>query len=66
MLLRKAAKDCIFRLKLRNVMAMLKNVENEMKNTDPNSEDFDHLMQEKIHLDTAKKAIAKYFGTVIL
>jgi hypothetical protein len=41
-------------------------VESEMKTTDPNSEAFEHLMQEKIHLDAAKKAIAKYFGTVTL
>ncbi|MDZ4752723.1 MAG: DNA primase [Flavobacteriales bacterium] len=66
MLLRKAAKDCIFRLKLRKVMQNSKNIIKEMEEAGDNQEKLAELLSEKILLDKARSEIAKYFGSVVL
>lgn len=66
MLLRKAAKDCIFRLKLKKVIQMQLAIEKELKRDDLSEEEIDHLLSEKKFYDHAKLAIAKYFGSVII
>lgn len=66
LLLRKAAKDCIFRLKLRKVMKMLREIEAQLRKADLPEEEIDILLHEKKALDTVKVQIAKYFGTVTL
>lgn len=66
MLLRKAAKDCIYRLKLRKVMSMIRDIENELGAHPKDDEKIDNLQREKIMLDRAKVELAKYFGTVVV
>jgi len=66
MLLRKAAKDCIFRLKLRKVMQNSNNIIKEMEEAGDNQEKLAELLSEKILLDKARSEIAKYFGSVVL
>ncbi|MDZ4822824.1 MAG: DNA primase [Flavobacteriales bacterium] len=66
MQLRKAAKDCIYRLKLRKVMSMIRDIEKELEEHHKDEEKSDHLQQEKMMLDKAKVELAKYFGTVVV
>jgi hypothetical protein len=66
MLLRKAAKDIVFRLKLRKVMQNSKIIITEMEAAGDDVEKLNALMAEKIMLDKARTEIAKYFGSVIL
>lgn len=66
MLLRKAAKDSIFRLKLKKVLQMQLEIEKELKRNDLSHEEIDHLLNEKKYYDYAKLEIAKYFGSVII
>jgi DNA primase len=66
MLLRKAAKDIVFRLKLRKVMQNSKHIIREMEEAGDDVEKLNALMAEKILLDKARTEIAKYFGSVIL
>lgn len=65
MQLRKAAKDCIFRLKLRKVLKMMKEIENEIEITSDENQ-LDALIREKMMLNVAKVEIAKYFGSAII
>ncbi len=65
MQLRKAAKDCIFRLKQRKVMKMIDEVEKEIEITS-DEEKLDALIREKMLLDIAKTEISRYFGSVII
>ncbi len=66
MLLRKAAKDCIFRLKLCKVQSISKQLMRDIEAAGNDEEKLEPLMREKIYLDKTKSEIAKYFGTVIL
>ncbi len=66
MLLLKAAKDCIFRLKLRRVMSISEKLLKEISEIGDDEEKLEALQREKILLDKAKLEIAKYFGSVIL
>ena len=63
--LRKAAKDCIFRLKLRKVLMMMNDIEREIEKT-TDDEQIDALLKEKMMLNVAKTEIAKYFGSTII
>ncbi|MFY8136746.1 MAG: DNA primase [Flavobacteriales bacterium] len=63
--LRKAAKDCIFRLKQRKVLKMIDEVEKEIEITS-DEEKLDALIKEKMLLDIAKTQISRYFGSVII
>jgi DNA primase len=63
--LRKAAKDCIFRLKQRKVLKMIDEVEKEIEITS-DEEKLDALIREKMLLDIAKTQISRYFGSVII
>lgn len=65
MQLRKAAKDCIFRLKQRRVLKMIDEVEKEIETTS-DEEKLDALLREKMLLDIAKAEISRYFGSVII
>lgn len=65
MLLRKAAKDCVFRLKYRKVMTMIIEVQRELEIHEEDENKVAELLREKMMLDKAKSEIAKYFGTVI-
>jgi DNA primase len=65
MLLRKAAKDCIFRLKLRRVEFVREMLMKDLKEAGDDIEKTDALQKEKILLDKTLAEIAKYFGTVI-
>lgn len=65
-LLRKAAKDCVFRFKLRKVMQISERLQHDIKEHQHDQEKLDALLQEKILLDRTKREIAKYFGSVIL
>ena len=63
--LRKAAKDCVFRLKLRKVLKMISEIESEIEITSE-EEKLDALIREKMMLNVAKVQIAKYFGSAII
>jgi DNA primase len=65
MLLRKAAKDCVFRLKLRRVEFIREMLLKDLKEAGNDVEKTDALQREKILLDRTLAEIAKYFGTVI-
>jgi DNA primase len=65
MLLRKAAKDCVFRLKLRRVEFIREILLKDLKDARNDIEKTDALQREKILLDKTLAEIAKYFGTVI-
>jgi DNA primase len=64
MLLRKATKDCIFRLKLRRVQFITNLLDKDIEAAGDDMEKIEELMKEKILLGKAKMEIAKYFGTV--
>lgn len=66
MLLRKAAKDCIFKLKLQKVMSISRSLEKEIAEAGMDEEKLEPLLKEKMLLDKTKAEIAKYFGSVIL
>ena len=66
MLLRKAAKDCVFRLKLRRVQHISNLLAKDIEAAQSDEAELDKLLQEKILLDKAKAEIAKYFGSVIV
>jgi DNA primase len=63
--LRKAAKDCVFRLKQRKVLKMIDEIEKEIEITS-DEEKLDALIREKMLLDIAKTQISRYFGSVII
>lgn len=65
MLLRKAAKDCVFRLKLRRVEYVRQMLMKDLKEADGDIDKIDALQKEKILLDKTIAEISKYFGTVI-
>ncbi|MCC6599565.1 MAG: DNA primase [Crocinitomicaceae bacterium] len=65
MLLRKASKDCVFRLKLRKVLQLLSEIDNAMKN-EAEEEKIEALLHEKIILNKAKMELSKYFGSAVL
>lgn len=65
MQLLKASRDCIFRLKMYKVMAMIREIEKEL-GTLTEEEKVSKLQQEKILLDKAKSQLAEYFGTVVI
>ncbi|MBX7053215.1 MAG: DNA primase [Flavobacteriales bacterium] len=66
MLLRKAVKDCIFRLKLWRVKHIAGELDKEIAESSDNEEKLEALMKEKMLLNKAKLEIAKYFGTALL
>lgn len=63
--LRKAAKDCVFRLKLKRIQRIIIDLQKELEQSVGDDEKYDALLQEKIMLDRARAEISKYFGTVI-
>lgn len=65
MLLRKAVKDCVFRLKLRRVEYIREILMKDMKEAGNDLEKVDALQKEKILLDRTVAEIARYFGTVV-
>jgi DNA primase len=65
MQLRKAAKDSVFRLKLKRIQRIIIDLEKEMAASVSDEEKYDELLREKILLDRARADISKYFGTVI-
>jgi len=65
MQLRKAAKDCVFRLKLKRIQRIIIDLQKELELAVHDPEKYDALLQEKIMLDRARSEISKYFGTVI-
>jgi hypothetical protein len=66
MQLRKAAKDCIFWLKLRKVQQISRLLEKDIEENQNDEEKIDALLKEKMLLDKAKAEIAKYFGSAII
>ncbi len=64
--LRKAARDCLFRLKLRKVMRMIDQVLDELMEISPDDPRLDDLLMEKKTLDSIKTQLAQHFGTVVL
>lgn len=66
MQLLKAAKDCVYRLKLRKVELQIKNIQSEISTLHYDDDKHDDLLREQMHLDSIKKEISKYFGTTIL
>ena len=66
MQLRKAATDCIFRLKMRKVQQMIMNIERELELNITDDGKVDELLKEKMALNKAKAHFAKYFGSVII
>jgi DNA primase len=63
--LRKAAKDCVFRLKLKRIQRLILDLQKELEGAVGDDDAYDALLQEKIMLDRARAEISKYFGTVI-
>lgn len=64
--LSKAAKDAVNRLKLQHVLAMMEQVQDELKDIDPNDDDLLILLQKRKQLDQAKQKLSAYFGSTIL
>jgi DNA primase len=64
--LRKAAKDCLYRLKLRKVMRMIDAITDELKTIQSDDDRLDDLLREKKTLDQIKSTLANYFGTVLI
>jgi len=58
-------KDCLFRLKLRNVQLRMKSLEMELAEAKSDEEIF-MLMAEKKRLDFVRAKIADYFGIIAL
>jgi DNA primase len=65
MQLRKAAKDCVFRLKLKRIQRIIIDLTQELEAAVNDHDKYDALLQEKIMLDKARAEISRYFGTVI-
>ena len=65
MQLRKAAKDCVFRLKLKRIQRIIIELTQELEAAVNDHDKYDALLQEKIMLDKARAEISRYFGTVI-
>jgi DNA primase len=63
--LRKAAKDCVFRLKLKRIQRLIIELHKELEQAVGDDNKYDALLHEKIMLDRARAEISKYFGTVI-
>jgi DNA primase len=63
--LRRAANDCLFRLKQRKVEKMIERLQEELGKPELSEEQQDDLLKEQRELDKAKAALAQYFGTVI-
>jgi DNA primase len=63
--LRKAAKDCVFRLKLKRIQRIIIDLTKELEAAVNDHDKYDALLQEKIMLDKARAEISRYFGTVI-
>lgn len=64
MLLLKAAKDCIYRFKLRRVMSISGKLDHDIAEASEDELKLEPLLKEKQLLNKAKAEIAKYFGTV--
>jgi DNA primase len=62
----KAVRDCIGRLRLRNIQLMMREVNEQLKDAELKDEDMARLMARKIKLDKAKIQLSTYFGTAIL
>ena len=63
--LRKAAKDCVFRLKLKRIQRIIIDLTKELEAAVNDHDKYDALLQEKMMLDKARTEISRYFGTVI-
>lgn len=64
MKLDKAVRDCINRFKLSNVMVMIQDLEEELKNC--SDDDLMILLDKKRKLDQVKRQLSTYFGTSVL
>jgi DNA primase len=61
----KAAKDCLFRMKMRHVQIASKAIESQLEN-ESNEDEVMMLLAEKKRLDEVRKQLADNFGTVVL
>ena len=61
----KAAKDCLFRMKMRHVQIASKSIESQLEN-ESNEDEVMMLLAEKKRLDEVRKQLADNFGTVVL
>ena len=61
----KAAKDCLFRMKMRHVQIASKSIESQLEN-ESNEDEIMMLLAEKKRLDEVRKQLADNFGTVVL
>ena len=61
----KAAKDCLFRMKMRHVQIAAKAIESQLE-TESNEDEVMVLLAEKKRLDDVRKQLADNFGTVVL
>jgi DNA primase len=61
----KAAKDCLFRMKMRHVQIAAKAIETQLE-VETNEDEVMILLAEKKRLDDVRKQLADNFGTVVL
>ena len=61
----KAAKDCLFRMKMRHVQMSAKAIESQLE-VETNEDEVMILLAEKKRLDDVRKQLADNFGTVVL
>lgn len=61
----KAAKDCLFRMKMRHVQIAAKAIEKQLE-AETNEDEIMILLAEKKRLDEVRKQLADNFGTVVL
>ncbi len=61
----KAAKDCLFRMKMRHVQIAAKAIESQLEG-ESNEDEVMILLAEKKRLDEVRKQLADNFGTVVL
>ncbi|MFK7756811.1 MAG: DNA primase [Flavobacteriales bacterium] len=66
MKLKKAAKDVIFRLKLKHIRIMAKKLQDQLKKPDVSEEKMQEIMLKKRHLDKVKSKLTHEFGTTII
>ena len=64
--LKKAAKDVIFRLKLKHLRIRSKELQEQLKNPDLTDDKLMSILMKKRHLDKVKSKLSEEFGTTII
>lgn len=66
MKLEKAVRDIVFRIKLRKVQMMIREINEQLKDKSLEDEQLMVLMKKRVKLDAAKQSLSSNFGSVII